>query len=170
MPQDASRGTLRVSIGVPLQSPAQNQPGNQQAAGLWTWEALALLGLWLAIAALVDPRGDFPLGDDWSYARPVQSLVEQGRLRFTEWTSMTLLAQVYWGALFCLPAGFSFTALRISTLVLGYLGIWATWALLREFRWSRRAALLGGDTRHSSGMKQVINGPTNACIVYVNIG
>jgi hypothetical protein len=49
--------------------------------------------------------------DDWSYARAVQSLIQNGRLELTGFTSMPLIAHVFWGALFCFPFGFSFTAL-----------------------------------------------------------
>jgi len=91
---------------------------------------------------LVDPIGDFPLGDDWSYGRVVQTLVETGSFRYTDWVSMPLVAQALWGALFCLPVGFSFTALRISTLILGLVGILATYQLIRQFGAKSNAALL----------------------------
>jgi len=56
---------------------------------------------------------------------------------------MTLVAQVLWGALFSVPFGFSFHALRLSTLVLGLIGILATYGLLREARASRKTAFIG---------------------------
>ncbi len=69
---------------------------------------LLLTAAWVGMATLVDPRGEFSLNDDWAYALPVKTLVERGSIRFTFWQSMTLIAQVLWGALFCLPRGFSF--------------------------------------------------------------
>jgi hypothetical protein len=106
-------------------------------------DVAALAFIWLMIVLLVDPRGNFPLNDDWSYGRAVQNLVERHSFALTGFTSMPLLAQVVWGALFCLPAGFSFTALRVSTLVLGFVGIVATYELLKEARASRGFALMG---------------------------
>ena len=94
----------------------------------------ALSCAWVLMVVLVNPIGEFPLNDDWSYGRAVQSLVEHGSLQLTGFTSMPLVAQVLWGALFCLPFGFSFTALRVSTLVLGLIGIFATYALIKEVR------------------------------------
>jgi len=92
-----------------------------------------LLGLgWLAAIAVVDPRGEFPLNDDWAYAHPVRQLLETGFPELSGWTVPTLVAQVAWGALFCLPAGFSFEALRAAGLVAGGLGVLATDRLLRE--------------------------------------
>ena len=92
---------------------------------------------------LVKPTGDFPLNDDWSYGKTVEYLVKHGDLRYCGWNNMVLIAQVLWGALFCLPFGFSFTALRMSTLVLGGLGVAATYGLLREMKASRLMAFLG---------------------------
>jgi 4-amino-4-deoxy-L-arabinose transferase-like glycosyltransferase len=92
----------------------------------------ALAALWTVLALIAGPRGDFPLNDDWAYGLPVQSLVDHGALRLTFWQSMPLLPQFAWGALFALPFGFSFTALRVSTLVLGMVGVLGTYALLRR--------------------------------------
>ena len=98
------------------------------------------------MAVLIRPVGDFPLNDDWSYGKIVRTLVETGRLEYTPWVSMALLVQVLWGALFCLPFGFSHTALRFSTLTLGLAGILGTYALLRECRLRRSTAFLGALT------------------------
>jgi Dolichyl-phosphate-mannose-protein mannosyltransferase len=107
---------------------------------------LGLTGLWLALILVVDPRGDFPLLDDWSYARSVKVLVEQGKLYYDGWNSMTLFLQVLYGALFCLPFGFSFEALRISTLVAGLAGSVGTYALLRQVSTNRLVAVIGSLT------------------------
>ena len=79
---------------------------------------LILVLLFLVVLVLTNPLGNFPLNDDWSYGQAVQNLVSNHQYRLTSWTSMPLLTQVLWGALFSLPAGFSFTALRFSTLFL----------------------------------------------------
>ena len=61
------------------------------------------------------PVGDFPLNDDWAYGLPVEVLLRDHKLRFTDWQWASLVAQVCWGAA-CLPGGFSYTALRSPTL------------------------------------------------------
>jgi hypothetical protein len=91
-----------------------------------------IVGLWTLMAIVVNPVGDFPLNDDWAYGLPVKWLVETGRLRFTDWSGMTLITQVFWGALFASIAGFSFTVLRISTLVMATVGLAASYLLGRE--------------------------------------
>src|SRR3990172_4055803 len=107
---------------------------------------LAITAAWVAMALLVRPSGDFPLNDDWMYGWTVRSLVTEGTLRILPVTSPTLLAQALWGALFCLPFGFSFTALRISTLTLGLAGVLAVYLILREAGFGRRGATLGAMT------------------------
>jgi hypothetical protein len=94
---------------------------------------VAILGAaWLAMIVLTNPIGDFPLNDDWVYALAVKSILEQGEFRMPSPASTDLFPQAYWGALFCLPFGFSFTALRISTLVLGFVGIVVTYGIVRQ--------------------------------------
>ena len=104
---------------------------------------VVLAAVWCVMTLLVNPVGNFPLNDDWSYGHAVQSLVERGTLRFTGWTSMPLVVQVLWGALFCFPFGFSFTVLRLSTLVLGLAGVLAAYELLCEAGSRRGLAICG---------------------------
>jgi 4-amino-4-deoxy-L-arabinose transferase-like glycosyltransferase len=104
---------------------------------------IVLLVVWIVTALAVNPMGDFPLNDDWAYGYSVRTLVEKGDIQFSDWTATNLIAQVVWGAVFCLPFGFSFTALRISTLVLGIIGVIATYGLLREARAQAWLALFG---------------------------
>jgi len=101
---------------------------------------------WGLASVLANPVGDFPLCDDWSYGRSVVSLLGTGHLRFTGWVSMPLVVQTVWGALFCLPFGFSFTALRLSTLVLGMVALLAVYGVLREAGARRDLAVLGSLT------------------------
>ena len=88
-------------------------------------DRLALLALGVLMVLVVSPVGNFPLDDDWWYARPVQRLVADGTLRLIPGTGPSLVAQVVWGALFVEIFGFSHTVLRASTLVLAVLGVLA---------------------------------------------
>ena len=94
---------------------------------------LVILFLWLVCLTITHPlTANFPLCDDWSYARDVQHLLETGEFRYTGWESVTLVSHVLWGALFCLPSGFSFAALHLSTVVMAVLSIATSWFLARE--------------------------------------
>ncbi len=88
--------------------------------------------IWLICIILVNPFGDFPLNDDWSYARNAQALALENKIYFDEWGAMTLIAHTMWGALFCKTFGFSFTVLRFSTLILGWLGLLVTYRFFQE--------------------------------------
>ena len=43
----------------------------------------------------------YPLDDDWSYIRAAETFYQTGQMKFTPWTSPSLVFQVFWGALFC---------------------------------------------------------------------
>jgi len=95
------------------------------------------------MAWIANPIGDFPLNDDWVYGVSVKALVENGQVYFlTEWACKTLVAHVLWGALFCLPFGFSYTALHISQLAAGILGVLGVYWLCLELGASRRTSLI----------------------------
>jgi len=97
------------------------------------WVFISLLTfLWFILALVVNPLGEFPLNDDWSYCRNVYDLAVHGILRFNDWTAITLIAQTLWGTLFCKIFGFSFTVLRISVLIAGWGGMIAFYLLLRR--------------------------------------
>ncbi len=104
------------------------------------WMALTLL--WSVAVLLVKPIGDFPLNDDWSYGLTVKRLMGGGGYHPSGWTFMTLITQALWGALFCLPQGFSFTALRFSTLVLSLIGLLALYTLVRQLQGPRLLAVI----------------------------
>ena len=126
-----------------LASDPVDQP---QAVNRWSsdlWPMLVIAIVWLLAVVIVDPCGNFPLNDDWCYARAVEVLLNQHTLRFVYVITMTLVAQVIWGALFCSLFGMSFTTLRISTLTLGLAGLLVTYKFLREVGVSRRVALIG---------------------------
>lgn len=128
------------AIGTP-EPIHRDDPSAGRAADVWALGSLILA--WIAGIALINPVGDFPLNDDWAFGLPVESLLNEHTLKLTDFQSMTLIAQILWGALFCLPFGFSFTALRISTLTLGLVGIAAFYSLLRHLGARPRFAAIG---------------------------
>lgn len=91
-----------------------------------------LASVWILVVALVNPSGNFPLNDDWVYGLVVRNILTTGHFRFISPASANFFTQAYWGTLFCLPVGFSFFALRMSTLVLAGLGIISLYSVCRE--------------------------------------
>lgn len=84
-----------------------------------------------------------PVIDDWVYAWSVEHLLATGRLEQLDYSANATYVQVLWGALFCLPAGFSFTALRLSTFVLSGAALAGVHRLLRDAEATRAGSLLG---------------------------
>jgi len=129
---------IKVIVQIVLMQKSSSQQGTHDLL------LPGLLGLaWVACAALINPIGDFPLNDDWAFGLPVEVLLRDRALRFTDWQSPTLIAQVFWGSLYCLPTGFSFTALRISTLTCGLAGLIGMYYLLLHLGANCRSAAFG---------------------------
>jgi hypothetical protein len=104
---------------------------------------MAIIAIWVVAILLVDPRGNFPLNDDWCYGRPVFELVRTHTYHLVGVVSMPIIGMVLWAVPFCLLLGPTFVALRIATLVLALGGVLALYGLLREARIPRWAALIG---------------------------
>lgn len=103
---------------------------------------VVVYGIWFVAAP---PRGEFPLNDDWAYAWSVRHLLQTGELRISDWTSATAILQVILGALSAkLGGGFSFTALRWSTLIVSFVGCLALYDLLQQLGAPALSALLAG--------------------------
>jgi len=92
---------------------------------------------------LLRPLQNAPVIDDWTYAWAVENLLDTGTLKILDWSTSVNVAQVLWGALFCLPFGFSFSALRLSTWVLSFAGLAGLYLMLRELGASRSSSLIG---------------------------
>lgn len=102
--------------------------------------------LWCGSLVIVDPIGNFPLNDDWSFGLAVRNLIGEGDFRPLGWTSPSLITNVLWGSLFCIPGGFSFTALRLSTLTLSLVGTLGTYLLMTELHQPRGLSVLAALT------------------------
>jgi hypothetical protein len=71
---------------------------------------------------IVNPLGKFPLNDDWAYATGVSFFNERHYIFFGDFPSMTLFTHIIWGSLFTYFTGFSFFALRVSTIISAIIG------------------------------------------------
>jgi hypothetical protein len=113
------------------------------AAVLKTLAPGAILILLYSFAAiLLHLFANVPFHDDWTYAWSVEHFLKTGKLQVLDWSVHYPFAQILWGALFCLPYGFSFSALRVSTVVLAWLGALALYGTLREFGRARSESLI----------------------------
>ena len=94
--------------------------------------AVVIFLLWLIALIIINPIGEFPLNDDWAYSLVVKEWLDTGVYHVSDWPAMSLFAQICWGTLFAKVFGFSFTALRFSTLVIGAVGVLAFGKILKE--------------------------------------
>ena len=69
-------------------------------------DMVAIVCLWGASLLLVNPRGDFPLDDDWSYGMTVKRLLQDGDFRPTGFTAMPLISQAVWAPCSVCPPDF----------------------------------------------------------------
>ncbi len=81
---------------------------------------------------LADPRGEFPINDDWIYAGAAKLIAETGRYSIPGPGSPNLILQAYWGALLAKLFGFSFEVLRYSVAAIGCVGVLGLYALVRD--------------------------------------
>ena len=99
--------------------------------------------IWFALAFFLDPLGDFPLNDDWVYGLSVKNFLEFHEFRPISWSAVTLISNTLWGAIFTIPYGFSFDALRISTIIISLFGILTFYLLIIRISKSRLLAIIG---------------------------
>src|SRR4029077_15341361 len=101
-----------------------------------------LLFIYSSAIFLLHPLPNLPFHDDWTYAWSVEHFLNTGELQVLDWSVHYPFVQILWGALFCLPFGFSFSALRVSTVVLAWVGAVALYGTLRELGRARSESLI----------------------------
>lgn len=87
--------------------------------------------LFFLATIFVNPLRQTAWMDDWAYSLMVEHLLETGKYQLHDWTAANMPFQIYWGALFANVFGYSFSILRISTLVLSLAGCIAFYYLAK---------------------------------------
>lgn len=90
-----------------------------------------LLALYLIAELIVNPRGNFPLNDDWTYGKSVLSLFLEGKYNIGT-SASTLWTHLMWGFGFTKIFGFSFEVLRASTIVSAVIGLLVLYRLVMQ--------------------------------------
>jgi hypothetical protein len=101
------------------------------------WPIVAAIGLslaaWMLILATVPASGqNFPLGDDWAFGHSFVDLADGKGLNYREFASMPQLGQWLWAWPFYMVVHPPLFALRLSTIVLGWVGLVALYDLFRQ--------------------------------------
>jgi 4-amino-4-deoxy-L-arabinose transferase-like glycosyltransferase len=101
---------------MPLNPTAPRRaPTSIVTAGIERHAGLIVIAVQLAILALSRASGDFPVNDDWAYAHSVRWLLDEHRIRLSDWIAMNLLPQTLLGAGTSALFGYSFSTLRHVT-------------------------------------------------------
>ena len=121
-------------------------PDDRRAAGVGAVvDRLApwlLVAVQLALFALIHPVGDFPIADDWAYAHSVRWLLDERRIRLSDWVGMNLLPQTLAGGAASVVFGYSFATLRAVTQVVSILVAQAAFRWFVASGFARRDALV----------------------------
>jgi len=96
--------------------------------------------IFLACVVWVNPIREAPIDDDWAYALTVKNLIDTGAYVLHPWAAANFPFQAFWGVIFTWFLGYSFSILRISTLVLTYVGLISTYLFARDLKINRNAA------------------------------
>lgn len=102
-----------------------------------------ILILFALMVVAINPLHNFPMGDDFEYARTAQRLLTTGQFYRSPVVQATAFFPGVWGALFSWAFGFSFTTLRLSTLPLAAGTLVAFYLILGELNFDRMRQLLG---------------------------
>ena len=87
----------------------------------------------LAIVLVNPLREALTPDDSRAYAFSVQHFLETGENKLHDWASVNMPVQICWVALLAKVFGYSFTILRLSTLVLFLVAIVSFYYMLRDF-------------------------------------
>lgn len=96
-----------------------------------------ILILYVACIVAVDPRGEFPLNDDWSYTRSAFAFGSGAGMKVDEWSAPSLVGQAFYGGLLTSVFSRTFLTLRISTLLLSCATALLLWAILQRLGFRR---------------------------------
>ncbi len=110
------------------------QPQEREATAtagqsFWLWLALVAVAL---TCCFINPFREAAVDDDWAYALTVQHLLDTGHYQLNDWAAANMPFQIYWGGLFAKLLGYSQATLRLSTLVVVFVGLIAFYYLARE--------------------------------------
>jgi hypothetical protein len=107
------------------------------------YPALLTLLLFLAAEVLINPLGNFPLNDDWTYAKEILNFNNSGKIKFSDWHSTINLVPFFCGILLTKIFGFSFTLLRFFNIFLMICSVLAFDRIQKCFKISGQKRLLG---------------------------
>jgi hypothetical protein len=92
------------------------------------------------------PVAEMGFIDDWSYVKTALIFAQTGHIAYNGWATAMLGWTIPWGAFFIKLFGFSFTAVRLSTLPVAMISVFLFHSSLARFGISSRNAVVGALT------------------------
>ncbi len=105
-----------------------------------------LAAAWAGLFLFVDPRGQFPLNDDFQYAECARRLVAGEGMHLPQWALSATAAHALLGAVATAPWGATNQALRFWEILIGGAGAALVYALARRWRAGADVAFLAALT------------------------
>jgi hypothetical protein len=103
---------------------------------------VVLVVIYILLGVFLFSYENYPIDDDWSYIKAAETFHDTGEMRFTSWTAMSLVFQIWWGTCFTKLFGFSIGILRLSTLLISLGGLIFLYLLLRELAYDWQISFL----------------------------
>jgi hypothetical protein len=101
--------------------------------GLFLIPLTVSIAAWSALFVALPPAvQNFPLGDDWAFSRGMFAFARGEGLHYFYFASLPQLGQWLWALPFAWLVPDSHVILRISTIMVSWLGLWAFYDLLRQ--------------------------------------
>jgi hypothetical protein len=94
----------------------------------------AILSFYVLCILIADPRGEFPLNDDWSYTRSAFSFGSGKGMHVDEWSAPSLVGQAFYGGLLTRLFSSRFNVLRFSTLFLSCCTAFLLWRIFSRLK------------------------------------
>src|SRR6476469_9489714 len=79
-------------------------------SGLWTRDSICVIAIalgWVVLQIIIPPQHEYPIIDDWIYARSVQHQVATGAFEMPAQSQASLVGLTLWGTLWVRRFGFS---------------------------------------------------------------
>lgn len=89
------------------------------------------------------PVAEMGFIDDWSYIKTAEVFAQTGHFVYNGWATAMLGWQIVWGALFIRLFGFSFTAVKLSTVPIALATVFLFHSIQIRFEITPRNAILG---------------------------
>jgi hypothetical protein len=118
-------------------------PGARLPFSFINKDLFLLAGIWIFTVIIVNPRGEFPLADDWIYLDMLKLLHDKSILFYSDYPGSTVISQLMWALVWCKFFGYSILLARFTSLADSFLLILVLYFLLQKLTSHRGFSFFG---------------------------